>query len=409
MHLIKLASWLTAAILWNSQTWAVSCETVELYEENAMESLLGMDEFSQQSILPVECIEASMELFEKWTKTLKKSSKPFAYCNGANEEVLKKKAPLCKTETLKSNIQKIFVNTMDCLDIPARALFPIINVESGFFPNAVAPRGDDAGIGQVTPIAVQDANSRWSWIANYLASSPKKSCAALASHLTTLQMNESPSEHMCQLTHPEFNPQRNLLYAGFIYLINTKYFNDFFSENDLQRRIEVLTAQRLPPELKNQTIHVLSLLAYNKGFPWIRERFLAYIENQEQQSGLDIEQLNQLASEMSEISKKINKSSNHAQFAATSGLRDVLRQKKMKYHATLSRRGNTKYTFKTVQLDYHNFSKGSMMHFLRKMDSSKYIELAIARNQSIEDKLGMGTCGDFNFDRQSAVLEFMVW
>lgn len=387
---------------------AQDCQPVDLYEQNFASSFLSIDQFSEENQLPLQCIDESMQLMEKYVKTLRKSSKPFAYCEGGSVEATRNKTPLCRTEALEVNIQKLFINTMDCLDIPARAMFPIINVESGFFPNAVAPGGEDAGIGQITPIAAEDANSRWAWLETYLLSSTKPSCAALVPHLPAIKVLNH-DHHTCQFVSAEINPLRNMVYAGFIYLINSKYFNDLFIDRDIQRRLEVLTARPMSTEQKNQIIHVLSLLSYNKGFAWMSEKFLAYVDSEEQKSNINTGELTELAREILEIEARINQSQNSADFVSLVGLRVVWKQKKMEYAAALSRRGNNQYSLNIAAFDYHNFDSGSMISFFKKMDSSRYIELAISRNQTIENTLGVGTCGEFNLKRTSAVLEYMVW
>ncbi len=387
---------------------AEDCRDASAYETSAID--LSTNESTQLfDQLPTQCVETSMQLMKQWTKSLNRSSKPFVHCDPTSGILERSKTPLCLTEKLIANTQKLFVAVTDCLDIPAKALFPLINVESGFLPNAAAPNGEDSGIGQITPIAATDVNSRWLWLEAHVTGSTKSSCKALVPHLPTLKFDESLVEnHICEFTRPEINPVRNILYAGYIFLLNTKYFNDLFLEQNLTNRLGILNGQSITTEQQNQVIHLLSILSYNKGFAWMREKFLMYLAREEAKLSFDIDDLLILANEIQTIEKQIQEAKEALIVQGIPELREVWRQKKLRYQELLNLRQH-EYVLDFKVFHYRNFSTDSMIGFFKQQDSSRYIELVIERNDSIEDKFGVGTCSDFDHPRRSSALDHMIW
>ncbi len=301
-------------------------------------------------VIPTQCIETSMDLMDALVSSSSKF-KPYAYCQEGSDKPVRSKIPLCRSEKLVQKIQMQFQLVMDCLDIPAKAIFPLINVESGFYPNAAAPGGEDTGIGQVTPIAALDVDMRWSWLEDHIQASPKASCKSLQPLLPTLKLQEMESAFICKMIDPAVNPLRNSLYTGYIFLLNSKYYSDYFLENDVPNRLSALMGRQIESHEVDEIIHLLNILTYNMGFEWMRSKFAKYLETQEANgASLDME------------------------------------------------------TF-----DYKNFHKDSFIGFLKKEDSSRYIKLVIDRNNAVEQKLGQGTCSEFKNIRPSSALEHMIW
>lgn len=403
---IQFYSFLLFTLLSLNTADAQNCMPAEAYE-NSFANVFNGSEATTYATLPTQCIETSMQLMEKWAKSLKSKSMPFAYCDSPQSQPTKSKKPLCRSEKLITNVHKLFQATMDCLDIPAKAIFPLFNVESGFFPNAVAPGGEDAGIGQMTPIAATDVNQYWGWLEAHVYSSTRSSCKTLAPYLNQLKTPENVNEHICQFVSAEVNPLRNALYSGFLFLVNTKYFSDLFLENNIKYRIDFLVGQTTSEQEIQKLIHLLSILSYNKGYAWMRDKFLMYIEKEEAKLNVDGAQLSFLNSEIFAIEKQIQELKKTKDITNIQVLREKLEAMKINYRELTKNIAGP-----SLELDvfhYRNFSKKSMIGFFKKEDSSHYIELVLSRNDAIEQKFGVGTCGDFEVAQKSSALDFMIW
>lgn len=386
---------------------AQSCRSSDEYAKSFSNVFDGA-QYTDSKTLPKKCITASMKLMENWTDSLKAKSKPFAYCT-SNSRLEFSKEGLCKSEQLVDNIHTLFVATMDCLDIPPKAIFPLFNVESGFFPNAVAPGGEDAGIGQMTPVAAADVNQRWDWLESHINNSMNPSCKKLAPYLSQLKAPDrmNPEQHVCGFVDPEINPLRNALYSGFLFLVNTKYFTDLFQEKNIKFRIESLVGSNVSPEEVHKLVHLLSIFSYNKGYVWMRDKFLNFLETQESKMKVDGELLASLNKDILDLEAQIQEMKRTKQILHIPALREELEKKSSQLVQIQKNSHGPVLTLDAFH--YRNFSKNSMIGFLKKQDSSHYIELVLNRNDSIEKKYGIGACGDFEVSRKSSALDKMIW
>jgi len=355
--------------------------------------------------LPAACIDASMATMEKLVKA--NGSRPFAYCeNGLPKQ---EKKPLCRTEKLVKGVYDSVHIVADCLNIPAKALFPIMNVESGFFPNAVGVKGNDAGVGQVTPIAALDVNQRWGWLETHVIASSRPSCQYIANILPALQAPTLPEkEHVCALIDPSTNPLRNSLYAGFFFLLNKKYLNDFFYENEVERRMSALLGRPTTTQEIDDVIHLLNIISYNRGFTEVRDAFLGYLEAREKKAGIDWASLQTLLTEIMELELRIQDAKTAGEdIAVIQTLRDDLATKKEAYNQLLEIRPEEVMDYSLFQI--RNNKSGSLRAHLKSVSLHKYLELVLARDESTESKLGAGFCGQLDGVPKSTALDFMIW
>lgn len=386
---------------------AQSCRSSDDYARSFSNVFEGAQS-SDSKTLPKKCITASMKLMENWTDSLKAKSKPFAYCTSSSRLEFSKEG-LCKSDQLIDNIHTLFVATMDCLDISPKAIFPLFNVESGFFPNAVAPGGEDAGIGQMTPVAAADVNQRWNWLASHINNSTNPSCKKIAPYLSQLKAPDqmSSEQHVCEFVNSEINPLRNALYSGFLFLVNTKYFTDLFQEKNIKFRIESLVGSNVSSEEVHKLVHLLSIFSYNKGYVWMRDKFLLFLETQERKMKVDGELLASMNKEILDLEAQIQEMKRTKQILHIPALRQELEKKSRQLVEIQSNSFGPVLTMNSFH--YRNFSKNSMIGFFKKQDSSNYIELVLNRNDSIEKKYGIGACGDFEVSRKSSALDHMIW
>lgn len=403
---------ISAALLFFMLTPAVShsiekCDdTTKAFETVEDLIQIPVDSTWTHELLPTQCIESSMDLMDALVKASSKF-KPYAYCKDNSSKPEKSRIPLCRSEKLVSKIQLQFQMVMDCLDIPSKAIFPLINVESGFYPNASAPGGEDTGIGQVTPIAAEDVELRWDWLEAHIQASDKPSCKNLLPHLPVLRLQEIDSSFVCKMLDPVVNPLRNTLYTGYIFLLNTKYYRDYFLENNVNNRLSFLIGRQMSASEVDDVIHLLSIMTYNMGFQWTRDKFAKYLETEEAKANMQSEDFNLLSEQITALENRIQEAKKEMKFDEVALLRIELQTKREEFDGFLK----AKVT-KTIPIEtfyYRNFDKNSLIGFLKKEDSSRYIELVIKRNDAIEKKLGEGTCSEFNNIRQSSALDHMKW
>ena len=278
---LLLSSSAFSRLKWNEYDNSSICKKRNSSYDNAIEVVNEDDVVLTQRALPVECVQLSMTVFDQWTRSLSKSNKPFVTCSSENSTIKRIKKPLCRTEKLIKKVTKAYNITMDCFDIPSSGFFSIVSVESGFYPNILGNRGDDAGLGQVTGAAAADVDTTWKWVTNYINNSEKSSCRALAPHLKKLKIKTENLKNPCQLIAPGANPYRNLIYSGAFFLINKKYFLDYFKENDIKSRLESLVKRSITEDELKSTTDTLTYHSYNRGFSHAIKIYEDYISHSE--------------------------------------------------------------------------------------------------------------------------------
>jgi hypothetical protein len=169
----------------------------------------------------------------------------------------------CVTQTYVNTIYNYYSDVTDCLDVPQRDFIPKIFNESGFHPNALGA-GLDAGIGQLTSIAIAEANKKFHHFRDSVVASAKISCQRLASQVKSMKPKASSPAARCGLMAAPENPLVNLFYMSVKYHQDREFIRQALAEHKI---VDRLKAQGLPPSKyeMEQLYQILSTLGYNTG------------------------------------------------------------------------------------------------------------------------------------------------
>lgn len=243
----------------------------------------------QSGDLPVECISAAMDTFYDWTLSVRDERRMqnqreighYTYCSSASEtNPVRKHRPICPTNTYLNVVQNSYNDVLECMDISPMVIFPITAVESGFHINAVSLTNDDIGLGQITPIAIEDVNFDWDFVYESVLSSPKAACQRIAPVVMNIAKAEIPASYTCALTVLPENPIKNLLYLTFLHKKNEFYIDDYFAVFKALEMVEDLTKTQLSEEQRKSLKDILVTLSYNVGNQAATQYFSEFLMEQ---------------------------------------------------------------------------------------------------------------------------------
>ncbi len=231
------------------------------------------------------CIQRSMKVFYEWTSSVRQERAEqglreighYVYCDPQSERVITKHQPPCPTPQYLNSIRNTYNSVLKCVGFDPKHLFALTAVESGFQINTLSLAGVDIGIGQLTPIAVEDVNPHWQEYIAEIQQNSSPDCETIKPLLHDLQRAED--DLICALTDLPSNPVKNLIYISFLHKKNQDYMNRLFDIHGLKVQIENLIG-RVPTESEIQNIkEILITLSYNAGSPTAVQALEDFIQN----------------------------------------------------------------------------------------------------------------------------------
>jgi hypothetical protein len=238
----------------------------------------------QEDEVPLECIEESMNVFYEWTSSVrqereekgKKEIGHYAYCTNGKTKPIRKHEPPCPTQSYINTVSNSYNSVLKCLGFSPRELFAITAVESGFQVNTLSLSSADIGIGQLTPIAVEDINPDWEKYLSKIKESNNPYCQqikAMVSDFKPVTKNLS-----CSLTQLPQNPVKNLVYLAFLNFKNKEYLDGVFASTGTKAKIEALISRKLTENELKSIKSILKTLSYNAGAIGAINAINSYIE-----------------------------------------------------------------------------------------------------------------------------------
>lgn len=190
-----------------------------------------------------------------------KASSMFAQCKPGQSAKRGYYKP-CVTDTYVNVIHNSFTDMSSCMGIDPKFLVPKISNESGFHLNAYG-RGHDGGIGQLTGVAIEEANKNFDGYKRHVFQSTNPACLRVRP-LLELQRPISPKvSRRCDLMMPPHNPGLNLFYMMVKYQQDLRAINAFYTQLGIDRLVAQagIKSQIDETALKD----VMLNLAYNAG------------------------------------------------------------------------------------------------------------------------------------------------
>lgn len=139
----------------------------------------------------------------------------FAQCPAREGAAQAGAAHPCVSENYVNVVYNFFGDVTSCFEIPQKEFLPKLFAESGFHLNAMSA-AFDAGIGQLSPVEIQQANASFESFKARAASSDAEACKRLHPYLSKVQALPA-GENACGLMMPPQNPLRNLVYLAIKY------------------------------------------------------------------------------------------------------------------------------------------------------------------------------------------------
>lgn len=250
--------------------------------------------------LPRECVTHIMNSFQL-------PSTAFAKCSSAHARPQRNGAKPCVTETMVNVTYNSLFDVADCLNLDPKILLPKLYNEGGLLINTYGG-GSDAGVGQLTEIAIEETNKFYK---DYLkemndAKISKPSCFRLIENKKLVEKTVNPSvENRCGLISAPENPLKNILYMGILNRKNQQYFSgikyyqglDYFvDEYDSYTTVKYddtdsfhgkfktsnIKDKLVQLGLKDANLHdfmsMLTLASYNAGYTKVFDIFNDYLD-----------------------------------------------------------------------------------------------------------------------------------
>lgn len=237
-----------------------SCSKTNSYYNNALKKVPDVIRVPRAnylaqgaSIAPV-CMFGVMDSFPD-------SPSMLSNCSSNKGKAKRKGHKPCATSDYFYSIYNSFIDVTDCMDISQKSLLPKLSNESGMHLNTLGP-GNDAGVGQLTPVAVADSNGFWSKYVGDVKSSNKASCKRIAPLLANMKATKAGSANNCNLIAPPENPLKNIFYMGILSKRNHAIVDMAFKNNNIENMaLKGGLSKSDIPELKE----MIALLGYNAG------------------------------------------------------------------------------------------------------------------------------------------------
>ena len=175
---------------------------------------------AQINKLPKECVAHIMNSFQL-------PSTAFAKCSSGNAKPQRNGSKPCITETMVNVTYNSLFDVADCLNLDPKVLLPKLYNEGGLLINTYGG-GSDAGVGQLTEIAIEETNKFYKGYLKEIndAKISKPSCFRLIENKKLIEKTVNPNvENRCSLIAAPENPLKNILYMGILNRKNQQYFS----------------------------------------------------------------------------------------------------------------------------------------------------------------------------------------
>lgn len=235
--------------------------------QHPLYSILNKDKITTGLLKP-ECIQLGM------VAKFSEKSKSFRECSDQSSAAGKAVYRPCISENYFNLINNSFQTVSQCMKgfinpeaspndqkLDVRAVYALINIESGFHVNAMSGTGA-GGIGQFTQSAIDDVNkNQFSKIKQSLNASEDLKCQELANNVLDRPMAASRKNSCERISLKNGNPAKNMIYT-FAYMSTAKKILDraIFSHKSYSHKFRHLSN----PEL-NKIKRALMVWSHNAG------------------------------------------------------------------------------------------------------------------------------------------------
>jgi len=212
---------------------------------------------AEDTSLPRKCLIHVMNQFNLPNQTR-------GYCpKGVLGKVIRGTVKPCISKAIVNVTYNSFVDVTSCLEINPKNLIPKLSNESGMLINTLGS-GLDAGIGQLTGVAIEEVNKHYDNFMREieLRSVKKPACARILKYKYLLdKVSEEPLKRCGLIAVPE-NPLKNILYMAMLNKINTNTIWRRFENNDIESKLVKLG---LVGANVKALVEAISLASYNSG------------------------------------------------------------------------------------------------------------------------------------------------
>lgn len=351
---------------------------------------------AQGDEVSVSCIERSMQVFYSWTSGVREERAAqgkvelghYVYCDPKSDRIIKKHEPPCPTSNYINTIKNSYNSVFKCLGFSPKELFAITAVESGFQINTLSLAGVDIGIGQLTPIAVDDVNPHWQQYLDEIAANGSPECENLRPYLA--EMTKVEADLTCGLTDLPENPIKNLVYISFLHKKNQDYMNRLFDIHGIPSKIADLVGRYPTVDELAHIKDILVTLSYNSGSPTAVQALEDFMEYHRQPM-LAVD--NQIY-EMSREAGLLYLSSVDAQVQGDANQAQVLLAERALVLEEIADLQETKQALsKPIQIFAIDGAEDSFGEHLTKTETSFYLHILKDRIQYVEDGIqSPGAC-----------------
>lgn len=239
--------------------------------------------------LPVECIVGALKKNIQPGGTLR-----YGFCGKSGQEKPTEVLPTCLgtqpcylpppcvSPRYVSLVYNSFTQSMRCLGLNEKELFPVFGIESYYEMN-IGNTGGDWGIAQLSPPALLALD----WKSKFASLSRRPECAQLKNALSRPMSSKATP---CERIELPLNPSRSFIYGGTMYIINKSIAKTAIEKLKSRRKSPITSAQ-----VEKLTVD-LTRYMYNAGAGGVKQAFLSFIE-ENQNADLEITTLEDQFSE----------------------------------------------------------------------------------------------------------------
>lgn len=192
---------------------------------------------------------------------------PFVSCTGLGAEP--KPVSFTNLIEISSSKEMSFIanNVYDsahCFDVSAQTQFIKFYSESGLHPQAMGANGD-AGLGQLTLIAIEDVQRNQNMIWKKIANSEKQSCKNLKTQIEKYGVKfffNFEKQKKCHVIYGELGILRNIVFSFSLSILNQRYVENSFQQMQLAEAFVSAGYEDAPLDKIKK---MLVSLSYNNG------------------------------------------------------------------------------------------------------------------------------------------------
>ncbi len=238
---------------------AKSCAAGKLAVENIINKSKDLTEWIKErpenSKLSVKCLTHVMNQFNLAPKSLAKCP------SGPKSMPQRGGSKPCVTKSIVNVTYNAYMDVTECLGINPKSLLPKLSNESGFLINTLG-YGLDAGVGQLTGVAIEETNKYFDRYLTEMAQSDKPACQRLMKSKNLLTKVSDQANQRCGLIAPPENPIKNIVYMAMLNRLNLENTKKKFENNDIEGKLKKLGLENVD---MSQLIEIVALAGYNAG------------------------------------------------------------------------------------------------------------------------------------------------